>query len=551
MSKYSSKEIQDFLKKSINSSVDVEQQVKFLRDFTPKKVTAQDLKIFTDFMLKQMPAKLKIPGCIDICGTGGSGLMRINTSTISAFILAELGIGVAKHGNKAASGRVGSFDLLEALGVDITKDGEALEKIYKKTRLAFIFARSFHPAMKFFAEARMKFGKPTIFNMLGPLLNPAGAKVQIIGTSFKGQMRMIAEACKLLGKKKVMIVCGRDGLDEVTLTGETDVVELCDGRIVEYVLKPEDFGVKRVKFEEIAGRDLVLNTKIALEILNGICNSRHSDLVFVNCALALKLVGKVKDLKEGYKMAKNAFGIGKLEAYNGNILGEIAASKILPKSKRSFFEAIGRGGNGKPVIIAEIKRASPSEGKIFKGKFDAAKIAKTYERGGAGAISVVTDKKYFQGSFEYLKEASEATALSILCKDFIIHEYQIYKAREYGANAILLIAALLDETKIKKFMDIADGLGMDCLVEVHNESELQKALNADAKIIGINNRDLTNFKIDIETTNKLIKLIPRGKLIISESGFNSREDLKKLDHRVNAVLIGTALMKAKNPKKFL
>lgn len=548
---YNKREILEFLNGSVSGELKMEDQVKFLAEFIPEKVTAEHVKIFAEFMLGKMSSKLKMPGAIDICGTGGSGLSRINTSTIAAFILAELGVGVAKHGNKAASGRCGSFDLLDVLGVSIDKDAEELEKMYDRKGLAFIFARNFHPLLKHFAEARKSFGKPTIFNLLGPLLNPAEPKMQIIGTSFRNQMRMIAEAARLLGKKKVIVVRGEDGLDEVTLTGETNIVEMADGKIKEYKIGPEDFGLKRVEFSEIAGGDFELNKKIALEIMEGKCEDSRADLVYVNCALALKMVGKAETLREGYLLAKSSIGKGKLEACRGDILEEIAASKIIKKSTRSFFDALNKK-NGR-ALIAEVKFASPSKGLIYKGKVGAetaVKIAKIYEKNGASAISVLTDEKYFKGNFEYLKKIKEATKkVPILCKDFIVSEYQIFKAREYGADAILLIAKLLSETQLKQFLKVARDLGMECLVEVHDEEELLKVLKTDAKIIGINNRNLSNFTIDLETTNRLVKMIPKDKIIVAESGISSREDLKKLDSRVNAILVGSALMSSKNITK--
>lgn len=548
---YKKKEVISFLEDSIAGKLSAEKQVEFLGKLMVEKVKVEEIKIMVDFLRTKMTAKLKMPGAIDICGTGGSGLPRINTSTIAAFILAELGVGVAKHGNRAASGRCGSFDLLEALGVRIDKSPEELEKLYAGKNLSFIFARNFHPLMKHFVEARKAFGKPTILNLLGPLLNPADPKMQIIGTSFKGQMRLIAEAAKLLGRKNVLVVRGEDGLDEVTLTGKTQVVELKNGKIKEYEIGPEDFGLKAVKFSEISGGDLEFNKKIAGEILEGRRSDGRADLVYVNCALALKMVGKVETLREGYLLAKSVTGKRKLEACRGDILEEIAASKMLKKSTINFLEALSkRNTRGARVLIAEVKFASPSKGLIYKGKVnadEAAKIAKIYERNGAGAISVLTDEKYFKGSFEYLKKVKEVTkSIPILCKDFIVTEYQIFKAREYGADAILLIAKLLSAAQMQQFLNVARSLGMECLVEVHDEEELEKVLQTDAKIIGVNNRNLSNFTIDLETTNRLIKKIPRDKVVVSESGISSRADLKKLDKRVRAILVGSAIMGSKN-----
>lgn len=527
-------EIIGALTATISGEMAIDDQVKFLEKFMPEKISAEDLLVFVEFLRTNMTASLDMPGAIDICGTGGSGLARINTSTIASFILNSLKVKIAKHGNKAASGRFGSFDLLEALGEKIDLETEELEKIYAEKGLAFIFARKFHPAIKHFAEARQKIDKPTVFNLLGPLLNPANPLRQIIGTTFKGQMRLIAETCKLLGKERVMVVSGENGLDEVTLTGKTDVVELRNGEIFEYQISPEDFGIEQCEFEEISGGDAEKNLRIAKEILAGNCKSRHADLVYINCALALKLVDKVATLREGYLLA------------SGDILGAIATTKKLPKSDRSFYEALKKPGLN---LIGEIKKASPSEGIIFPGEFNPAGIAELYEESGVSAISVLTDEKYFQGSFEYLDDVRNVTeSVPLLCKDFIVSDYQIYKARDFGANAILLIAALLRVEQMQRFLDLARELGMDALCEVHNEEELEKVLLTDAEIIGINNRDLKTFKLDLETTNRLVPLIPEGRIIVSESGINTRADVDKLSPRVNAILVGTSIMKSNNIK---
>ncbi|MCF6155599.1 MAG: indole-3-glycerol phosphate synthase TrpC [Candidatus Brocadia sp.] len=195
-------------------------------------------------------------------------------------------------------------------------------------------------------------------------------------------------------------------------------------------------------------------------------------------------------------------------------------------------------------IIAEIKKASPSVG-IIRNDFDPIGIAHLYEAGGAAAISVLTDEKFFQGRLSYLTDVKKSVDLPVLRKDFIIDTYQIYEARSAGADAILLIAALLSEEEIQSFLRLARELGMDCLVEIHSETELQKVLQTNATIIGINNRDLTTFKTDLGTTLRLRPMIPDEKIIISESGIKSREDVKRLtDIGVHAILVGETLMKS-------
>ncbi len=201
-------------------------------------------------------------------------------------------------------------------------------------------------------------------------------------------------------------------------------------------------------------------------------------------------------------------------------------------------------------IVAEIKKASPSIG-ILRDNFKPIKIARIYEANGAAAISVLTDEKFFQGSLSYLTMVRNTVRLPVLRKDFIVDPYQIYEAREAGADAILLIAAFFSKEELQDFMLLASELGMDCLVEVHSEKELKTVLQTNASIIGINNRDLKTFKTDLETTLRLRPLIPSEKIVVSESGIKSRKDIEKLlENGVNAVLVGETLMKSNNiPKK--
>lgn len=198
-------------------------------------------------------------------------------------------------------------------------------------------------------------------------------------------------------------------------------------------------------------------------------------------------------------------------------------------------------------LIAEVKKASPSKG-VIKGDFDPIEIALTYASNGAAAISILTEPNYFLGHLYYLKAVEEALGnkqIPLLRKDFIFEEYQVYESRAFGADALLLIAAILTPDKLKTLRDLSRNLGMYCLVEVHNEKELETALGAGAEIIGINNRDLQTFKTDLKTTERLISLIPPGKIIVSESGIKTRADIQKLEKLgVNAVLIGEAFMAA-------
>jgi indole-3-glycerol phosphate synthase len=195
-------------------------------------------------------------------------------------------------------------------------------------------------------------------------------------------------------------------------------------------------------------------------------------------------------------------------------------------------------------LIAEVKRASPSRG-VLCPDFDPVALARSYAQAGAAAISVLTEVNYFEGSIDHLVAIREAVNLPLLRKDFIFDPYQIYESRAYGADALLLIVAILSQEQLEELLSLSRSLGLRCLVEVHNESEVERALISGAEIIGINNRDLTTFAVDINTTHRLRPLIPRGRIVVSESGINRREDIEKLkEWGVGAVLVGEALVTA-------
>ncbi|MGN0549059.1 MAG: indole-3-glycerol phosphate synthase TrpC [Acutalibacteraceae bacterium] len=217
----------------------------------------------------------------------------------------------------------------------------------------------------------------------------------------------------------------------------------------------------------------------------------------------------------------------------------------LPKGNFAFENALK-----KPDIsfICECKKASPSKGLIAPA-FPYLEIAKEYEAAGADCISVLTEPKWFLGNDEYLKDIANTVSVPCLRKDFTVDEYMIYEAKVLGASAVLLICSILSEEQIKEYISICDELGMSALVEAHDESEVQAALNAGARIIGVNNRNLKDFSVNTDNSRRLRELIPRGVLFVSESGVSSAEDIAKLrEIGADAVLIGEALMKAPDKK---
>lgn len=202
-------------------------------------------------------------------------------------------------------------------------------------------------------------------------------------------------------------------------------------------------------------------------------------------------------------------------------------------------------------FICEVKKASPSKG-IIAADFPYFEIAREYEAAGASCISCLTEPKWFLGSDEYLKQIAKAVSIPVLRKDFTVCEYQIYEAKLLGAKAVLLICALLNEETIKKYIKICDALGISALVEAHNENEIEIALSAGARVIGVNNRNLKDFTVDVNNSSRYRDLIPNDVLFVSESGIKNHDDIAVLQkNKTNAVLIGEAFMKAADKKRFL
>jgi indole-3-glycerol phosphate synthase len=226
-------------------------------------------------------------------------------------------------------------------------------------------------------------------------------------------------------------------------------------------------------------------------------------------------------------------------------LEELALQLESRPEQRPFREALTRPGLS---LIAEFKRRSPSAGEI-RGGVTVADIARAYEEGGAAALSVLTDEPHFGGSLEDLREARAACVLPVLQKDFVVDRYQLYEAAAAGADAVLLIVAALEQEALARLHDEARGLDLDCVIEVHDGDELERALETEADVLGINNRNLDDFSVDVSTTFELITDVPAGKTVVSESGIAERATLEELERvGVDAVLIGEALMRADDPE---
>lgn len=219
---------------------------------------------------------------------------------------------------------------------------------------------------------------------------------------------------------------------------------------------------------------------------------------------------------------------------------------------RGFADALAHSLKaGRSAVIAEIKKASPSKG-VLREDFHPADIAASYEEGGASCLSILTDHDFFQGHEDYLKEGREACDLPVIRKDFIVDPYQVFEARAIGADCILLIAACLDDDTMRDLNLLAHELDMDVLIEVHDEEELHRALKLPNRLIGINNRNLHTFEVDLKTTFDLLKHIPDDRIVVTESGILKREDVEAMrQHQVNSFLVGEAFMRTENPGETL
>ncbi|MCD8327766.1 MAG: indole-3-glycerol phosphate synthase TrpC [Ruminococcus sp.] len=235
--------------------------------------------------------------------------------------------------------------------------------------------------------------------------------------------------------------------------------------------------------------------------------------------------------------------LGQLEREKSKI-SESEIKALAERSTKPIYDLTKSLKSDRLRLICEVKKASPSKG-LIAANFDPLSTARQYEAAGAAAISCLTEEHYFQGSNEYLSEIAKCVKIPVLRKDFIVDEYQIYHARALGASAVLLIAAVLDDEKLREYLNITHSLGMKALLEVHDESELERALSLDAEIIGVNNRNLKTFEVTLDTTKALMSKIGSDKVRVSESGIKTNEDMRSLrSYGADAVLIGETLMRS-------
>lgn len=250
-------------------------------------------------------------GLLDTCGTGGSGISKFNISTASSLIAAAAGISVAKHGNRAMSGKSGSADVLEALGVNINVTPDQAKRCLDEVGICFMFAQLYHPSLKYSAAPRKEIGTRTIFNMLGPLTNPAGADRQLLGLYDSSKTEVIAEVLQELGIKRALVVSSEDGLDEISISAPTKVSELKDGKVSTYYISPEQLGLQTHSLSAVLGGEPAQNAEIIREIFNGTRRDGYRDIVLANAGACIYLGGLAETHTDGVKIAAEIIDSGK------------------------------------------------------------------------------------------------------------------------------------------------------------------------------------------------------------------------------------------------
>ena len=449
---------------------------------------------------------------VDVVGTGGDGARTFNISTTAAIVAAAAGAAVAKHGNRAVSSLSGSADVLEALGFTLEQAPERIVESIDTLGFGFMFAPAHHPAMRHAAPVRRELGTRTIFNVLGPLTNPAGARAGVFGVYSPNVARTVADALALLDARRAFVVHGAGGIDELSPAGPNLVFEVADGTVRERVIDPADLGIEPCDGAELVGGSPEENARTAREILGRClgCEARGRR------AQRGRRDRRRRACCRPRRRARGGGGCDRQRSCRGSSGGARGVLARIPVMGR-FEEALRRPGL---TAIAEVKRRSPSAGDL-RPDADPGAIAAAYERAGAAAVSILVDER-FGGTWDDLRAARASATLPLLAKGFFSTDEDLRTAREAGADAALLLLRDLDDAAVRRLLAFAAELGLETLVEAHDAVELERAIALAAPVIGINARDLSTFRIDREAQLRLVASAPRDRAVVAESGIESR-----------------------------
>lgn len=297
----------------LQGEMDTPQIVDTLIQIEEDGVGAEQLAAGAAVMREHMTRVTVPENAIDIVGTGGTGLKLLSISTATAFVVAGAGVPVAKHGNRGASSPTGTADTQSELGINIAMPPDRAAAAVSEVGMGFLFAPTYHPAMRFVGPARKQIGKRTIFNRLGPLSNPAEVKTMLLGTSESHLVRPMLEALKANGVSSAMVVHGHEGMDEITTTGPTIAAQLINGKISEFEITPEAFGINSAKLSDLAGGEPAVNAAALSNLLGGE-HSPYRDIVLLNAGAALSLTDKASDIKQGIALAAESLDTGKAKS---------------------------------------------------------------------------------------------------------------------------------------------------------------------------------------------------------------------------------------------
>ena len=297
----------------LQGEMDTPQIVDTLIQIEAEGVGAEQLAAGAAVMREHMTRVTVPENAIDIVGTGGTGLKLLSISTATAFVVAGAGVPVAKHGNRGASSPTGTADTQSELGINIAMSPERAAAAVSEVGMGFLFAPTYHPAMRFVGPARKQIGKRTIFNRLGPLSNPADVKTMLLGTSESHLVHPMAEALKTNSVSSAMVVHGHDGMDEITTTGPTSVAQLGQGKITEFEMTPGEFELKQATLSDLSGGEPAVNAAALTALLGGE-TSAYRDIVLLNAGAALSITGKAIDIKQGIALAAESLDSGKAKS---------------------------------------------------------------------------------------------------------------------------------------------------------------------------------------------------------------------------------------------